>query len=243
PLHVPQRIRLLATLPAEMRSLVAELADRCPVAIVSGRDRKDARSLVQLDNLIYAGSHGFDIEGPGGLTMQQHEATRALPDLDQADRILQDRLQGIPGVRIERKRFAIAVHYREVPNQEDIDRIARAVDGVRHEYPSLRQRGGKKIFELQPDVAWDKGRAVTWLIETLGLDGPEIMVMYIGDDVTDEDAFDVLRRREGGIGVRVGPGDSPTKATYYLRNCDEVREFLKMLLTIVGDAPGAAVGN
>ncbi|MEE9219877.1 MAG: trehalose-phosphatase, partial [Acidobacteriota bacterium] len=60
----------LATLPAAMREVLKEVAARVPVAIVSGRDRRDVEALVGLEGLIYAGSHGFDITGPNGLRME-----------------------------------------------------------------------------------------------------------------------------------------------------------------------------
>jgi len=222
-----------ATLTAEMRSLLSALAEYCSVAIVSGRDRRDAEQMVQLENLVYAGSHGFDIRGPDGLEMQQQEAREALPELDAAERALRRRLAPIGGARLERKKFAIAVHYREVSGEERIRQVEDAVDATLAEGAGLRKRGGKKIFELQPDVAWDKGHAVSWLREALGLDRPDVAVMYLGDDVTDEDAFRVLSEKEKGMGIRVGEPDAATQALYSLRNCDEVEEFLRALLRML----------
>jgi alpha,alpha-trehalase len=222
-----------ATLTDNTRSLLKDLAARCTLAIVSGRDRQDVRDMVQLENLIYAGSHGFDIEGPGGLKLQHQEAKQALPDLDEAESKLQKYIAALPGAHVERKRFAVAVHYREVQGEDDVARVEQAVDVVRAEYPSLRKRGGKKIFELQPDVQWDKGRAVLWLTESLGLDHAEVVVIYVGDDVTDEDAFDALRSRDLGIGVRVAPAHSGTKAGYYVHDCAEVKQFLEALIAVL----------
>jgi alpha,alpha-trehalase len=222
-----------ATLADATRSLLKDLARHCTVAIVSGRDREDVRKMVQVENLIYAGSHGFDIEGPGGLKLEQHEAKRALPDLDAAERKLQKRIEGVPGAHVERKRFAIAVHYREVTNDHDVAGVEEAVDTVCSEHASLRKRGGKKIFELQPDVQWDKGQAILWLTKSLDLDRADVVAIYVGDDVTDEDAFAVLHGRELGIGVRVAPLGSATKASHYLHDCGEVKQFLESLLAIL----------
>jgi alpha,alpha-trehalase len=222
-----------ATLADETRSLLRDLATYCTLAIVSGRDRRDVEKMVQLDNLIYAGSHGFDIEDPRGLRLQQQQATQALPDLDAAERKLKRGIASIPGAHVERKRFAVAVHYREVTDDDDVARLEGAVDAVRNEHPSLRKRAGNKIFELQPDVHWDKGRAVLWLTKSLGLDHPDVVVIYVGDDVTDEDAFEVLRDRELGIGVCVAWPTSGTKASHYLRDCDGLKQFLQSLLAML----------
>jgi trehalose-phosphatase len=109
------------------------------------------------------------------------------------------------------------------------------MDAVCSEHPSLRKRGGKKIFELQPDVQWDKGHAVLWLMKSLDLDRPDVVKIYVGDDVTDEDAFEALRNRELGIGVRVAPPSSGTKASHYVNDCDDVKQFLESLLAILKD--------
>ncbi len=222
-----------ATLTDDMRSLLADLASQTTVAIVSGRDRRDVEAMVAVENLAFAGSHGFDIRGPGGLHMQQEDAQRALPELDEAERQLRPHVESIEGARLERKKFAIAVHFREVNSDDDVGRLEAVVDDVVHACPGLRKRGGKKIFELQPDVDWDKGYAVSWLIEALGFDHSGVVVIYIGDDVTDEDAFRVLRYRETGIGIRVAAFTSRTHAAYYLRDCDEVHDFLKSLLMML----------
>jgi alpha,alpha-trehalase len=224
-----------AILSNEMRFLLHQLAGRCTVAIVSGRDRQDAEDMVQVENLVYAGSHGFDIRGPKGLAMQHEDAKKLLPELDEAERQLRQRITGVTGAHLERKRFAIAVHYREVANEHDVKYVEKIVDEVRQEYPGLRKKGGKKVFELQPDVEWDKGHAVLWLVQALELDKPDRIILYIGDDVTDEDAFQALRRRDGGVGIRVGLPDSGTDAVYYLRDCDEVRQFLQSLLSMLQD--------
>jgi trehalose-phosphatase len=216
-----------ATLSDEMRSLLRELAGRVTVAVVSGRDLADVRRMVELDELYYAGSHGFDVAGPGGMRMQQEAARKHLPDLDEAERKLEDRLEEVEGAWVERKRFAIAVHFREA-DEADEPRVGQAVDEVRAAHPRLRRKGGKKIFELQPDVPWDKGYAVRWLLEQLELDGPEVLPVYVGDDLTDEDAFRALAGR--GLGIRVGSPDEPTDAEFYLRDTRELEAFIRELL-------------
>lgn len=224
-----------ALLSDEMRRLLEDLAPRCTLAIVSGRDRRDVQKMVGVPSLTYAGSHGYDIEGPN-LTMQHEEAQHALPELDQAEAALRERLGGISGARVERKRFAIAIHYREVAD-EQVPQVEQAVDEVHRGHDGLRKMGGKKIFELQPDVPWDKGRAVLWLAKSLGLDHAGVALIYIGDDVTDEHAFGALRRYDGGIGIRVAAPDEETAARYFLRDCDEVQQFLSWLLETLPAKP------
>src|SRR5688572_18326145 len=100
----------LAILNPEMRSVLERLAEVCTVAVVSGRDRKNVQQLVQLENLYFAGSHGFDITGPNGLQTEPGGAAEALPTLDEAEKLLQEKLSYIAGSLVERKKYAIAVH-------------------------------------------------------------------------------------------------------------------------------------
>jgi alpha,alpha-trehalase len=219
-----------ALLSDEMRRALVELAGVCAVAVVSGRDLGDVTPLVGLDELIYAGSHGFDIKGPDDLRMEYEGGIDHLPELERAERELQARIGTVPGARVERKRFAIANHYRNVA-EPDVEVVEKAVREVAAMHPRLRMSGGKKVYELRPDIDWDKGRAVLWLLEALDLQRDEVLTFYIGDDVTDEDAFRVLD--DWGVGVVVGDPPYETMAKYRLNDTAEVRQFLDRLTKLV----------
>jgi trehalose-phosphatase len=222
----------LAILADDMRATVRDLAALCPVAIISGRDRADVARLVNLDTLVYAGSHGFDIAGPGGLRKQHEQASAFLPALDRAERRLEQAVGGIAGALIERKRFAIAMHYRLVA-ETDVGAVEAAVDAALETNPNLRKTYGKKVFELRPRLDWDKGKAVLWLLAALGLDRSDILPLYLGDDDTDEDAFAALAGR--GIGILVADGQQPTAAQYRLKDPDAVGRFLRALAATLRD--------
>jgi trehalose 6-phosphate phosphatase len=213
-----------ALLPNSMRRTIRELGARAPVAILSGRDLDDVRQRVNVDTIIYAGSHGFDIAGPGGLHKQV--AAEFLPNLDLAEKELEEALTGIPGARVERKHFSIAAHYRNV-RESDVPKL-EAVSEVAARYPELRTITGKKVYELQPNIDWDKGKAVLWLLETLGLERTKVRAIYIGDDRTDEDAFGALE--QCGVGILVSEQPRPTAASYSLKDPTEVERFLSELI-------------
>ena len=223
----------LAVLDKTMRATLSELAGSFPVAVISGRDRADVENLVGLDELVYVGSHGFDIAGPGGLKREHQGAARFVPALDEAGKRLHAMLDGIDGVIIERKRYAIAVHYRMVA-EVDIPAVEHAFDAVLRELGELRRTAGKKVFELRPRLDWDKGEAVLWLLAELGLDRPDIVPVYIGDDETDEDAFVALDGR--GIGILVADRPQDTQAGYRLDSADAVGLFLRRLIKVFGQA-------
>jgi alpha,alpha-trehalase len=222
-----------ALLDDDMRAAVAALAELCNVAVVSGRDLQMLRRLVQLDGVTYAGSHGFEIAGPGGMSDSLEKGVEFLAVLDTAEERLRARLAGIVGHAVERKRFSIAVHFRRAA-PGDAGRIEAVVDAVLAECPGLRKGYGKKVFELRPDIEWDKGRAVDWLLERLSAGRSAVLPVYVGDDITDEDAFRALAGRGLTLVVQ-GPDDRLTAADYALANTDEVRRFLELLTAIADD--------
>ncbi|MDQ3932518.1 MAG: trehalose-phosphatase [Actinomycetota bacterium] len=220
-----------ATLPEKTRDLLERLREPCRVVIISGRDLEDVRQMVGIDGLAYAGSHGFDILASDGSRHAYGE--EYLPALDEAEEQLGPRLADIPGARLERKRFAIACHFRQCDDDDVVD-VEEAVEDVAAEQTRLRMTGGKRIIELRPDLDWDKGRALMWFLETLGLDRDDVVPLYVGDDVTDEDAFEAIRERGIAVVVQGEDDERATSAHYSLAHTDEVRRFLEQLLAITG---------
>lgn len=212
-----------AALLNSTRTVLRTVSAKVPVAILSGRELEDVRKRVDIEGLVYAGSHGFDIAGPHGLRRQ--EAKEFLPALDFAEKEIREKLAGIPGALIERKCFSIAAHYRKV-NERDFPKLERVVSEVAARHRGLRMIDGKKVYELLPNIDWDKGKAMLWLLEKLGLERPN--PIYIGDDRTDEDAFRALERC--GVGILVSEKPTATAASYLLRNPSEVERFLRELV-------------
>ena len=215
-----------AIISDQTRRTVQALAEVCSVAIVSGRDRLNVMQLAGIDDIYYAGSHGFDISGPAGKRMEFQQGTEYLPALDKAEHALRQQLAEIEGAQVERKKFAIAVHFRRVAAKQHGE-VEKAVDLQLAANDGLRRTGGKMIFELRPDIDWDKGKALSWLLEKLDLARPDVVPMYLGDDLTDEDALREIE--ESGIGIIVRDEDRPTHASYALEDTTEVQSFLKML--------------
>ncbi|MDE3156139.1 MAG: trehalose-phosphatase [Acidobacteriota bacterium] len=216
-----------AHLSSPMRQTIAALASRCPVAVISGRDRRDVAARVGLPELIYAGSHGFDIAGPHGTEIQYEAGGGFTATIERAARELRYRLLGIDGVIVESKRYSVAVHYRLVA-PGDRPQLVQVVEEVLAAHPDLRQTDGKMVFELRPALDWDKGRALEWLLRALGLDGPDVVPIYLGDDSTDEDAFRALAGR--GIGILVADAPRATLAACRLRDPAEVEQWLQALV-------------
>jgi alpha,alpha-trehalase len=217
----------LAIMQEDMRDIVRRLSERYTVAIVSGRMRKDVENLVGVKGIFYAGSHGFDIKGPG-FSMVEARAKEVIPVISQIASQLKEELGRLEGILIEEKRFSVAVHYRLV-KQIYLERIKRVVDNIIRLHKSLRLMSGKKVFEILPDIDWDKGRAVRWIIEALKISWKEHSVVYLGDDVTDEDAFRVIRQR--GVGILVSHEDRPSAAYFRLASVAEVKRLFESVIS------------
>ena len=217
-----------AVLSSKARETVRALSRRATVAVISGRDLPDVRRLVDVNGIFYAGSHGFEFEGPNGWCPEFQQAEIFLPVLDAAETELRGFMKAYTGALVERKKYSIAVHYRLVDKNEHAA-VEEVVAKAAMLHPELRRAAGKKVHELQPGIAWNKGRALLWFMETLKLDAAEALPVYIGDDITDEDAFKAVRN--SGIGVIVRDESRLTAASYVLDNTDQVGRFLEALGT------------
>lgn len=217
-----------ALISDQMKSVLKKCAAKFKVAVVSGRDMDDLKSKLQVDDLIYAGSHGFRISGPNGLYKEHEKADVILPRLsDIEEKLYQIFPQIDTGVQIDRKRYAVAVHYRNA-DEMNIPVIKQKVDEILIENPDFKKGEGKKIIEIKPDVDWHKGKAVLWIMKKLGVDDTNKFVpIYIGDDVTDEDAFRSIS--EIGAGILVGTHGQETAAEYKLDDVPDVQAFLNRL--------------
>ena len=216
-----------AILTRKHRKELEHLAMHYTVAVISGRDLNDVQKMVGIGNLAYAGSHGFDISGPGGSYRNQEIGMPYLDALDNAEKELKEKTADISGSRIERKKFAIAVHYRQV-QENDVDTVIKRFDEVSDHYSDLKKSTGKKVIELRPNVDWDKGKALTYMMDILFTDSTRIIPFYIGDDITDEDAFEAIK--DNGISIVVGNGTRSTAAKYRLNDPEEVFFFLQELV-------------
>ena len=219
-----------AVMSERMREVVRDLAQRCTVCVVSGRDRPVVQELMGVHDLVVAGSHGFDIWSPERGTLEHEAASGFEPLLEQVTETLRDELGSIEGVVIEPKRASVAVHWRLV-SEDERPRVEAVVRRVLDEHPDeLKVTPGKMVAELQPKLDWDKGRAVLYLLDALGLDRDDVVPLYLGDDVTDEHAFRALAGR--GVAIFVGAADDPevagrtTAADFVLGSVDDVERFL-----------------
>ncbi|KAK7349428.1 hypothetical protein VNO77_06793 [Canavalia gladiata] len=232
-----------------MRAAVREVASCFPTAIVSGRSRDKVSEFVKLRNVYYAGSHGMDISTPSGSSkygnqkhqtktvdekgkqvVNFHPAKEFLPTIQKIIKVLKENIKKINGSSVEDNMFCISVHYRRVKNEKDVGVLKEIVESIMKSYPNFHVSGGKKVMEIRPNVNWDKGHALMYLLDTLGFDNSDdVFPMYIGDDKTDEDAFKVIKRIGRGFPIVVSSIAKETKASHSLRDPSDVMAFLVRL--------------
>jgi trehalose-phosphatase len=218
-----------AVLSEGMRETVKRLAENYKVSIVSGRATDDVRSKVQIDGIFFAGSHGFEIVDPQG-KVEISEAAQAMRSvIDEVHEKLSSRLKDVEGALVEHVKYTISSHYRLV-SEEDFPKVEKAVEDILKEYPGLRKTNGKKVFEIRPRIDWHKGKAVEWILNVLGYQGDNHLAIYIGDDVTDEDAFAALDGK--GFGILVADEPRASKATYVIKDTEDVKKVLEALICI-----------
>ncbi|XXG39098.1 hypothetical protein AAC387_Pa01g0148 [Persea americana] len=227
-----------AIMSDEMREAVKNVARYFPTAIVSGRRRDKVYSFVRLGELYYAGSHGMDIKGPAkGPTYKRGKkavlfqpASEYLPMIDEVYKALLEKTKSTPGAKVENNKFCVSVHFRCV-DEKRWTALAEQVRSVLKNYPKLRVTQGRKVLEIRPTIKWDKGKALEFLLESLGFANcNDVLPVYIGDDRTDEDAFKVLRDRGQGFGILVSKTPKDTNASYSLQGPSEVKDFLHKLV-------------
>jgi trehalose 6-phosphate phosphatase len=225
-----------ASVSPEARGLLRALAARYGlVACLSGRRARDAARLVDVPELVYVGNHGLERLDPGdsegrldpAVAGHDADAARLVDGLD-AGALARD------GLRVEDKGPIQALHWREAADPEEAEAAARAI-AERAAEAGLAPHWGRKVLELRPALALDKGTAVRALVGGAGARA----AMYAGDDRTDLDAFRALRglREEGalsdavcvGIASPEGPDEVPAEADIVLGGPDEFLEVLRAL--------------
>jgi trehalose-phosphatase len=219
----------LAVLSQTMQTCLKQLCEQHTVAIISGRELADVRRCVGLDTLYYAGNHGLEIASPGQDDVAYMAGSECRADMDAMYHHLQEHLGEIKGILIENKTYTLSVHYRLV-DACYMPRIEHAVRQVASQHTGISMHHGKKVLELRATHAWNKGDAVGYLLEKIQHTHTHVLPIYIGDDVTDEDAFRVVQSL--GTGVLVAEKARQTAADFYVSNTDDVLLFLKTFIPL-----------
>jgi trehalose 6-phosphate phosphatase len=226
-----------AHVPEPTRTALIRVAKRYGlVACISGRRAAVARRIVSLGTIAYVGNHGAELLRPGSTEAELDREVAAWQRRVHAayDAAWSDELRRLR-VRGEDKGPIVAFHWRGTPDE---DAAEIAVRGIAHraEGAGLGIHWGRKVLEIRPPIALDKGRGIHWLFRDADLDA----ALYVGDDRTDLDAFRGLRELvDGGrigtsvcVGVRSEetPAELEQHADVLVDGTRGVRALLEALL-------------
>ncbi len=221
-----------AVIPGQVKDLLGELSiePNCALAVISGRSLEDIKKTIGLKNIIYAGNHGLEIEGPK-IKFESPVSPGSQASIRQIYQSLSSALAKIEGALVEDKGLAVSVHYRLV-GENEIKELAGIFSAVTEPYltqKKIKITEGKKVYEIRPNLDWDKSKIVLWLLgrQQFFLEKGKVFPVYFGDDLADEEVFRALKNK--GLTVFVGELKS-TQAAYYVKDFQEVARFIKQFL-------------
>lgn len=210
-----------AFLPDPVRTLLDQLSRLVPVGIISGRDLTDLIARVQMPELNYAGNHGLEWHIKG----QKHTIESTFETIGPRIADLKALAERFAGAIFEQKNFSANLHYRLV---SDSDRTILETELANLTTDGLKVRWSKKTYEISPQVDWHKGSVCLAIMRALHAE--DALPVYIGDDLTDEDAFGTLAH---GITIRVGK-EQASKAEYFINDQTEIDAVLRWLIEKIG---------
>lgn len=218
---VPEAVRAALVLLGKRRS------DGVHVALVTGRSVADAQRMIGITGIAIHGNHGMErlledgtARGPEGFELEERRLRAAKADLALL-------AAEFPGTSVEDKQFSLSVHYRGMKDElvpEFIRRVSQSV-----ERNDLRSSPGKCVINIVPMISRNKGDAVLDIIQKTGATSSTASILFVGDDVTDEDAFVAMQPIAAAVTVRVGESTTESAARYSLSDPGAVQELLQTL--------------
>lgn len=203
------------------------LNPRFKVAVISGRSLRDIKNRVHIKGITYSGNHGLEIKSPA-FKYENNISSSYKKLLGKIKKELHQAFAEFKGVFIQDKKLTLSIHYR-LAGKKNILKIRRifhkTVAGYLNE-KKIKIIKGKMVFEISPPIKWNKGLAVSWILDRPEFSKNNFFPLYFGDDTTDEDAFRLLKGR--GITVLVGRSKK-SSAQFYLNNVTEVIQFIEQL--------------
>ena len=226
-----------ATVSQIMRATLEKLVNKFQlVGIITGRNVKNAEDMLEVDGLLYIGSHGLEYLKGGEIHIER-EVEEYFPLIQKIAQNIQseEELCNIKNILFQEKGLCFTVHYRKC---EDPEWTHRKILDTINELEGLEKfkiTEGRKVVEIRPKIGHDKGT----ILEKLIFENAVEKIIYLGDDVTDVDAFNKLNElkengKVNGAGIVVVSEEVPEfvreNASFYVNGVDEVQKFFNWLL-------------
>lgn len=198
------------------------------VALVTGRSVADAQRMIGISGIPIYGNHGMErlladgtTRGPSGFEVDEARLRTAMADFTGLT-------SEFPGTGVEDKRFSLSVHYRSMEESLIPEFTLRASHIA--ERSGLRSSPGKCVINVVPMISHDKGDAVREIIQETGATSSTASILFVGDDVTDEDAFVALQPNAAAVTVRVGDPTTQSSARYAVDDPAAVQQLLQAIV-------------
>lgn len=232
-------------IPAAVEALDRLAAVGVTVVLVTGRAAADARAMVGLDQLAYAGNHGFEL-----LAGDRHVV---LPEVEVAARAIGEAVvevqklvteAGLNGILFEDKRYTGSIHYRLAPDRDDARARLLPILNAVVEDRGLRLTEGRLVFEIRPSIPMNKGVFVAGYLRV----DPHAAAVFLGDDLTDVDGFAAVHAAlvtgvvRAALNVGVTAAESPPEvidvADVLINGPSQLAEALRLFADLVTGTPG-----
>lgn len=218
------------TTPKKIKKIIRELIknQKIMVIIVTGRSLYDIKKLLNINGLSFIALHGLCIETSDGVQFSWKQSNQVQLLIKQIKKDIEDEIKKENGAFLEDKGLTLVLHYRllSINKIQKIKKKFKNAVNTNDRKNILEIINGEKVIETRPK-GWNKGKAIEMLL-TKYAKKKDIFPIYIGDDITDEDAFKVLKKR--GISIYVAnQSKRMTTARYWVKNPDEVFCFLQSL--------------
>ena len=218
-----------AVLSVTMRKLLINLNHNAhgSFGIVTGREHEDINKLLGIKNVLIISNHGFRITD--GKKTWIHPGVKRFETISKEIFIaLEKALKNYKGVLVQNKKLSLTVNYRNMSGQT-LPGIRKAVRHALKVYDGeIKITSGKKVIEARPNVDWDKGKAVLKILNTKGARYRQKSIIYMGDDLTDEDVFKALDR--SSITIHVGKKKN-SSARFFVKNTHDIQKFLEWIVS------------
>lgn len=223
-----------ATVAPNIRDTMEELAGKFKfIGVMTGRSVGNAREIMKSDKLVYIGNHGLEQYKNGKIKIEE-SVESYIPLIKKVAQKIQDELSPYECILFQDKQLSFTVHYRLCDNTDEIRKKALDVISNIEESNKLKIVEGRMVIEIRPPIGHDKGT----ILQRFIVDNKIKKIIYLGDDITDSDAFIKLNelKKEGIISYSIvvlsdeTPEYVAESANYYVKSVDEVHEFLKWLL-------------
>lgn len=226
-----------ATVSQIMKDTLKKLVNKFQlVGIVTGRNVRNAKEMLEVEGLLYIGSHGLEYLKDDEIHIEP-EVEEYLPIIQKVAQNLQneEELYNIKNILFQEKGLCFTVHYRKCEDPEETHRkILEAINEMEG-IEKFKITEGRKAVEIRPKSGHDKGT----ILEKLIFENKVEKIIYLGDDVTDVDAFNKLKELKGngkvnGAGIVVVSEEVPEfvkeNASFYVNGVEEVQKFFNWLL-------------